>query len=163
MVPVLVCALWDKEYDRQWHCCNWQHRTSWHVLQNDPYSSLLQGMQSGVGWDGCLSTSWKRPKVFAGYLNTSLPERWDPTWSWHSIHTSADLETCGPVIQTEGGKRNGVIGRQMVWQMEQLNWINNRRLSRSKSLAHSAHIFPKSRWNKPWEQKFALISKFIFQ
>lgn len=97
------------------------------------------------------------------------------TWTPHSLsdETPHEVGTVFTPVRTSkrvdlqykqrGGKRNGVIGRQMVWQMEQLNWINNRRLSRSKSLAHSAHIFPKSRWNKPWEQKFALISKFIFQ
>lgn len=116
-----------------------------------------------LGWDRCLSISREWQKMLKCYLNTSLPERWDPTWSWRSIHTSADLETYGPAIQMGVGERNGVTGRQMVWQMEQLKWINNRTLSRSKSLAHSAHILPTSRWNKPWEQKFALILKFIFQ
>lgn len=47
--------------------------------------------------------------MLKGYLNTSLPERWDPTWSWRSIHTSADLETCGPVIQIGGG------GKKKKW------------------------------------------------
>lgn len=162
-MPVPVYVLWDKEYDRQWHYCNWQHRPSCHVLRSDPYSSLLQGMQSGVRWDECLSASWKRPKCLRA------------TWTPHSLsdETPHEVGTVFTPVRTSkrvdlqykrrGEKRNGVIGRQMVWQMEQLNWINNRRLSRSRSLAHSAHIFPKSRWNKPWEQKFALISKFIFQ
>lgn len=38
------------------------------------------------------------------YLHILLPEQWGPTWSWHSIHTSAGPWTCAPGRQQQKGE-----------------------------------------------------------
>lgn len=40
---------------------------------------------------------WLRKRTLHDcYLHILLPEQWGPTWSWHSIHTSAGPWTCAP-------------------------------------------------------------------
>lgn len=45
---------------------------------------------------------WLRKRTLNDcYLHILLPEQWGPTWSWHSIHTSAGPWTCAPGRQQQ--------------------------------------------------------------
>ena len=48
-----------------------------------------------------LSINGKGHRKFQVYLSTGPLGQWAPTWSWHSIHTSAGLGMCAPAIQEE--------------------------------------------------------------
>lgn len=48
---------------------------------------------------------WLRKRTLNNcYLHILLPEQWGPTWSWHSIHTSAGPWRCAPGRQEQKGK-----------------------------------------------------------
>lgn len=56
---------------------------------------------------------------FVCYLHTSLPERWDPTWSWHSTHTSGGLWMYAPGLRDRGAEKGGhsMFKRQLLYML----------------------------------------------
>lgn len=105
LMMMIVSSLWALEGCSAW--LQWVTETgTWSHQQQSGHASSFHWTRSSLAPGpaaGRLHVTelqhehWLRQRTLNDcYLHILLPEQWGPTWSWHSIHTSAGPWTCAP-------------------------------------------------------------------